>query len=230
MPRADHFHRWERTRGDCYVCAKCRTRGRKVAGVIAVEATRRHGTRSGLQGALLRPLAPMRAARQPPPPSVTTSAISTRTDLVPSRQGRPAIVQRDGWTEYVAIHDDAFQAERRAWRQRLAAAHPDAGGSAEAFRQVYRRYQQWVEREEAYYRRLGLPLPGQAQVPPPRGGETVCVRCKGVFTTTVTWAIRCPRCRVERNVERTHERKVQARIERAQREEREQNKCESTSC
>lgn len=79
--------------------------------------------------------------------------------LVPRLSGRPVIIQFEGWTEFVSVHDQAFLAERRKWKDRLKESHPDWGGSATKFRLAFRAFKQWMLREEQWYRMRGLTPP-----------------------------------------------------------------------
>lgn len=80
----------------------------------------------------------------------------SRTDLIPQKDGRPAVMVVDGWTVFVSIRDAAYEAEMKRWRQRLAAVHPDRGGSAWKFRKVMGQRIRWQCEEARWYARLGL--------------------------------------------------------------------------
>lgn len=69
---------------------------------------------------------------------------------------RPATLQVDGWTVYVSIRDAAYMAELRRWKQRLAAVHPDRGGTARKFRMVMGARIRWQCQEAKWYADLGL--------------------------------------------------------------------------
>lgn len=73
--------------------------------------------------------------------------------------GRPSAITRDGWTVLIGVHDEYFRREVRRWRQRLAAAHPDAGGSHRAYLRVTAQRDRWLARESAWYAEHGVPLP-----------------------------------------------------------------------
>lgn len=73
--------------------------------------------------------------------------------------GRPSHVEVDGWMCWVELHDRLYRAERRRWKARLAAAHPDAGGTAWRFRAAYAGYQRWLRREARWYAHVGLTPP-----------------------------------------------------------------------
>lgn len=67
-----------------------------------------------------------------------------------------SVVQKDGWNVIVSIHDSAYLEEKKKWRGRLAAAHPDHGGSGRKFRAAYRQYRGWLLQERRYYASLNL--------------------------------------------------------------------------
>lgn len=64
---------------------------------------------------------------------------------------------------YLHIHDAEYMRERAAWRRKLAATHPDAGGAAWRFREVSKARRAWIAREVIFYARLGLTPPDGAQ-------------------------------------------------------------------
>lgn len=84
--------------------------------------------------------------------------------LVPRFNNRPVIIQFEGWTEFVSVHDQAYLSERRKWKEKLKSSHPDAGGSASAFRITFRRFKQWLIKEHQWYKMRGL-------TPPDWGGQ-----------------------------------------------------------
>jgi hypothetical protein len=83
-------------------------------------------------------------------------ANSTRTDLVQARTNRPAILTKDGWTVFVAVHDTYYEQTKKAWRQKRANAHPDKGGYADDFRRIETAWRAWREGEAFWYAKHGL--------------------------------------------------------------------------
>jgi hypothetical protein len=95
---------------------------------------------------------------------------SSRTELVPSYRGRPPVIRRDGWTEFVAIHDQGYYRNKKSWKRKLATLHPDHGGSAASFRSARAKYETWLLRERHYYWKLDLMPPDwRGSVEPPPG-------------------------------------------------------------
>lgn len=80
-------------------------------------------------------------------------------EILPVLPGRPATIKKDGWTFFISIHDKQALLERREWKQKIAAAHPDKGGTSDAFRRVLWLYSIWVRNQLRYYRQLGLMPP-----------------------------------------------------------------------
>lgn len=91
-----------------------------------------------------------------------------------SAPDRPAVITYQGARIYLHIHDAEYMRERSAWRQRLAAAHPDAGGNAAAFQRLIGQRTAWQAREAAWYARLGL-LPPDGYI---RRGVTQSIRLR----------------------------------------------------
>lgn len=80
-------------------------------------------------------------------------------ELTKAYAGRPAFVAYKGGRVALAIRDGAYLLERRAWRQRLAAAHPDKGGTATRFEKIKRQYDAWEAAERRGFAELGWPPP-----------------------------------------------------------------------
>lgn len=76
--------------------------------------------------------------------------------LIPIRADRPAVIEKDGWTHYISVHDAQYMEAKRAWKRTLAQHHPDGGGTDYAFRTRYERYTAWREKEAAYYAQFNL--------------------------------------------------------------------------
>lgn len=102
------------------------------------------------------------------------------SELILSREGRPAIIEHQGARIFVSVRDQYHIRERKAWKERLFWAHPDrvqTGTSpgrkvyhgsnkkqaGQGFIRLYQRYQRWLEEEREYYRSLNLE--------PPRWGD-----------------------------------------------------------
>lgn len=86
---------------------------------------------------------------------------------------RPIFVRVDGWDVAVSIHDAAHLDERKKWRQRLAAAHPDATGkTASEFLAVKRRFDAWLNAERAWYRHIKLEPPDYQDIRPTSSRKT----------------------------------------------------------
>lgn len=62
----------------------------------------------------------------------------------------------NGCRIYLHIHDAEYMRQRAEWKRRLAAVHPDHGGSAAAFRSLMAQRLVWQRAEALYYARLGL--------------------------------------------------------------------------
>jgi hypothetical protein len=75
---------------------------------------------------------------------------------IPVFKGRPAVVVLNGWTIYLSIHDSAYMMTLRTWKQRLARAHPDKGGTSTKFREVYQKKRAWQLEEALWYAQLGM--------------------------------------------------------------------------
>lgn len=76
------------------------------------------------------------------------------------RQGaRPQWVEVNGARTSIRHADRFYLSELRRYRRQLRAAHPDAGGSATAFRLVQRRYAKFTSAQREKYKALGLSLP-----------------------------------------------------------------------
>lgn len=78
--------------------------------------------------------------------------------------GRDPVITVDGCRIYLHIHDAEYMRQRAEWKRRLAAAHPDHGGTTAAFRVVMGQRLAWLRAEALYYARLGL-------LPPDGWGE-----------------------------------------------------------
>lgn len=76
--------------------------------------------------------------------------------LIPTYAGRPSVLHIDGWTVYVSVRDAAYTHTKREWRHKLAAAHPDRGGSHDAFLATKRQFDRWRRGEAEWYQSLGL--------------------------------------------------------------------------
>jgi hypothetical protein len=90
-----------------------------------------------------------------------------RRELPPasySAPGRDPVITVKGCRIYLHIHDAEYMRQRAEWKRRLAAAHPDKGGSATAFRSILGQRVAWQRNEALYYARLGL-------LPPDHWGE-----------------------------------------------------------
>ena len=81
------------------------------------------------------------------------------TSLIPRPANRPATLKIDDWIVYVSVHDAWFLAEWRRHKQRLKAAHPDAGGTAASFQRAQGQCRRWLREEAVFYKELGLKPP-----------------------------------------------------------------------
>ena len=81
-----------------------------------------------------------------------------------SAPDRDPVITIDGCRIYLHIHDAEYMRQRAEWKRRLAAAHPDAGGSATDFRSILGQRMAWQRNEQLYYAKLGL-------FPPDGAGE-----------------------------------------------------------
>lgn len=80
--------------------------------------------------------------------------------MIKVHEDYPTVVVDDsGWRTFVAIHNDEFLRMRKVWRERLAQAHPDMGGSFTKFVKVRKEEQKWLEEERKWYDQHKLPLP-----------------------------------------------------------------------
>jgi biotin operon repressor len=68
-----------------------------------------------------------------------------------------------GARDCIAIHDQEYFRLKADWRQRLAQAHPDAGGSPFQFRKLASQRERWEAAEQQWYSRRGLTLPTPPQ-------------------------------------------------------------------
>jgi hypothetical protein len=91
------------------------------------------------------------------------------TALVPFSHGRPAVVRIGSCVVYISVHDAWYADQKRAWKWRMAQAHPDAGGMAKDFCRLQRHYERWLQGEKAWYAAYELPPPhyGGSAGPPP---------------------------------------------------------------
>jgi hypothetical protein len=93
-----------------------------------------------------------------------------RTELIPVIPGRPPVLKKDGQWHYISLHDKAYLARLRSFRNLLTQAHPDRpGGSTKAFVNVGRNLKIWKDSERAWYWLLGLMPPdwsGPLTMPP----------------------------------------------------------------
>lgn len=96
------------------------------------------------------------------------------SELVASILGRPSWIIHEGWKECIAVSDQAFLSEKREWKRRLAAAHPDRHNqsklSAKRFRGEMRRFRLWKLRQREWYWKRNLMPPdwrGTRPVAPP---------------------------------------------------------------
>ena len=65
---------------------------------------------------------------------------------------RPSQIEAEGGgTVNLAVHDAHYLAMAKRWRRLLATAHPDAGGTATAFRRTMERRRVWLGRERRWY-------------------------------------------------------------------------------
>lgn len=106
--------------------------------------------------------------------------LSTRTDLIPLTGSRPPVLVLDGWTVYVAIHDQEYIRQRTEWRRRLAASHPDKSGltsedrgwatANRKFRNLLIQHGAWRFKERCFYWKLGLMPPDWRGTPAPPHG------------------------------------------------------------
>lgn len=90
---------------------------------------------------------------------------------------RPVVVQHEGWTIFIAVHDANHVRERSAWKLRLAHAHPDRHPEADTlplktrqarkFRNLKDRQEIWLRREVVWYEQFHLE-------PPPFGASKPC--------------------------------------------------------
>lgn len=95
--------------------------------------------------------------------------VSSRTDLVPVIDGRPVVIKQDGWTVFVAIHDQEYLRVKREWKRKLFELHPDRSGIKPGdkrweivnrqFRSVLVKYGQWRRDERVWYWRIKLMPP-----------------------------------------------------------------------
>ena len=102
-----------------------------------------------------------------------------RLELAPASHtanDRPARVFIDGAWVYVHIHDAEYLRIKADYRRRLAAAHPDRGGSAYDFRTVSNSRRGWLAREVIYYARLGLTPPDNAHASTPGLAQNIRIR------------------------------------------------------
>jgi transposase-like protein len=116
-------------------------------------------------------------------------------ELIPTREGRPAVVTVGGTVVHVSVHDAYHLRMRQEAKQRLAAAHPDAGGTARAFRRASEAHDRWLAREKAWYASVGIEPPQAipARIAPAQDARLVEIRCasckreivveKGTLTT-----------------------------------------------
>jgi biotin operon repressor len=83
---------------------------------------------------------------------------------VPVYRDRPATITKDGVTVYVSVHDAEYLRQKAVWKQRLADAHPDRGGTDHAFRRLTKHRERWQAEEGAWYAALGLAAPDSLAV------------------------------------------------------------------
>lgn len=76
--------------------------------------------------------------------------------LTPAFADRPTVIDYGGGRVFVGVHDAAYLRGLRAWKRKLAEAHPDGGGSAGQFRKVKAAEERWRADELAWYEAHGL--------------------------------------------------------------------------
>lgn len=82
-------------------------------------------------------------------------------ELVPTFGTRPPVVRVGGGVVHVSVHDAEFLRQWREWRRRLAAAHPDKGGTEYRFRTALGKYRKWEFAEAKWYAQIGIDPPKQ---------------------------------------------------------------------
>jgi hypothetical protein len=109
-------------------------------------------------------------------------------ELIPTYNGRPSVVKQNNCTIYLSVHDAEFLRQWRAWRLRLAAAHPDTGGTAVRFRKALVMYREWQYVQAKFYNEVGVEPPRPLPEPQNRVGATlrlpetaVCPTCGKTF-------------------------------------------------
>lgn len=109
------------------------------------------------------------------------------TALIPVVPGRPATVVSHGAIVYLSLHDAYHLHERKAWKRRFTATHPDTApdrhqGQA-GFRAKRAAYKAWLTRERSWYHGLGLeppvPIPGEPE--PVKAASAICAVCERPF-------------------------------------------------
>jgi hypothetical protein len=85
--------------------------------------------------------------------------------LLPTYQGRPAVIVRSGCTYYIGVHDAQYLKTAKAFKRALAEAHPDRSGQLKGtkFRILTGQRETWLEREIKWYRQFGLEPPDGAK-------------------------------------------------------------------
>lgn len=137
------------------------------------------------------------------------------TALIPVVRGRPATVLSHGAIVYLSLHDAYHLHERKAWKRRFAATHPDTATEphhgTRGFREKRAAYKAWLTRERSFYHGLGLeppvPIPGE---PEPVKAQiiAICAVCERSFvprkvTEHRPQAVTCGQaCGAKRNAQR----------------------------
>ena len=76
-------------------------------------------------------------------------------ELVAQLEGREAVVPHQGGIWYQAVRDAAHLREAKRWKRRLAAAHPDGGGTDKEFVRVQKQCERWHQEEARVYAEYG---------------------------------------------------------------------------
>jgi biotin operon repressor len=81
---------------------------------------------------------------------------------LPVYRDRPTTLpdpENPGWVDLISVHDADYLRVKAEWRQKLAAAHPDRGGTELGFHRTKKAQEAWSKAQTDWYAKRGLTPP-----------------------------------------------------------------------